>query len=159
MVEGQQQEGFNQLRLNGRRPDGNDRLLREDGGSFGNRPDVTGKAEVPEIVQKGFRKESFAPEVIQILLTEMQIQNVVDDPIQTGADGVAAVIRDIPEENVKVGDAILKPCFKVAVAHGQLIEIAEHGHVEFICHIHCAVSFSPVPQNAARYLYYSLLTL
>ena len=66
----------------------------------------------------------------------MQILNIGDDPLQTGADGIAAVIRDLPEKDIEIGDPILKPRFKIAVAHGQLIKVAEHRHIELICDIH-----------------------
>ena len=61
----------------------------------------------------------------------MEIFDVVDDLLQTGRDGKAAAVGALTEKDVKVADPVGKAGFKVAVAHGQLIKIAEHGQVEF----------------------------
>ena len=54
VVEDQQQERLHQLGLNGRCPDGDHRLLRENGSAFRDGPDVAGKTEIPQVAQKRF---------------------------------------------------------------------------------------------------------
>ena len=69
-------------------------------------------------------------------------------------DGKAASVRDRAEINVKIGDAIFEAGLEIAVAHGQLVEIAEHGHVQFFFrfhgtpHINLAAVRSPRPYDA-----------
>ena len=66
----------------------------------------------------------------------MQILDVVNDLLQTGSNGKAAAIGAAPEEQVKIGNAVPVAVRKIALAHGQLIEIAEHGKVQFIVDNH-----------------------
>ena len=78
------------------------------------------------------------PETFDMVpLRKMQRLDVVNHLLQTGADGEAALIRHIPEKHIEIGNAILITCLKITVAHGQLIEVAEHGHVQplFVIHI------------------------
>ena len=138
MVEDQQQEGLHQLRLNSRSPDSDDRLPGEDGSTLRDGPDVTREFEIAEIVQKPLGKQILAPEIFNVLLRKMQILNIGDDPLQTGADGIAAVVRNITEKDVEIGDPILQPRFQITISHGQFVKVAEHRHIEFICDIHRA---------------------
>ena len=59
----------------------------------------------------------------------MQVLKIVDQLIQSRADGKAALVRNVPKKHIKIRDAVLIARLKIAVAHGQLIKIAEHGHV------------------------------
>ena len=75
--------------------------------------------------------------MLEYYKVKMQILNIGDDPLQTGADGKAAVIGDLAEKDVEIGDLILHALIEIAVAHGELIKVAEHGHIQFvvvICH-------------------------
>ena len=136
VVEDQQQEGLHQLRLNSRSPDSDDRLPGEDGSTLRDGPDVTREFEIAEIVQEPLGKQILAPEIFNVLLRKMQILNIGDDPLQTGADGIAAVVRNITEKDVEIGDPILQPRFQITISHGQFVKVAEHRHIEFICDIH-----------------------
>ena len=82
-----------------------------------------------------------AAEILDVLVGEVQVLDVVDQLLQSGRDGEAAAVRYLAEEHVKVGDAILAAGFKVAVAHGQLVEIAEHGHVQLFLCFHSYTSY------------------
>ena len=143
VVDGQQQEGLDQLGLNGLGPDGDHRLPGKDGRTLGDGPNVAGEFEIPQIVQKLLGEQIFALEVGNILLTEMKVFDIVDQLIQTRADGKAALVGHVPEKDVKVGDAVLVTSLEIAVAHGQLIEIAEHGHVQLLFCIHHAPLIPP----------------
>ena len=92
--------------------------------------------EIPEIVQKLLGKQVLAPQVRNVLLIEMQVFDIVNDLAETGTDGEAPLVRHIPEEHVKICDLILSACLKISVAHGQLVKVAEHGHVQFLFRIH-----------------------
>ena len=138
VVHRQQREGLDQLGLNGRSPDRQDRLPGENRRALGNSPDIARKLEIPEVVQKFFREQILAPEIVDILLVKMQILDIIDQPIQARADGKAALVRYIPEKDVKISNAVLITSFEVTVAHGQLIKIAEHRHVQLLFGIHSA---------------------
>ena len=92
--------------------------------------------EIAQIVQKFLGKQFFTPQVSNVLLVEMEVFDIVDQLAETGADGEAALVRHIPEEHVKIGDLVLAARLKISVAHGQLIKIAEHRHVQFLFCIH-----------------------
>ena len=70
----------------------------------------------------------------------MEVLNIVDQLAQTRADGEAALVRHVPEKHIKIGDMVLITRLEVAIAHGQLIKIAEHGHIQFLFRIHCHTS-------------------
>ena len=55
---------------------------------------------------------------------------------------IPASVRHRAEINVEIGNAILEPCFQVTIAHSQLVEVAEHGHIELLIgfHSHLIVS-------------------
>ena len=64
----EQQEGLDQLRLDGRGADDHDGLAREDGRALGHGPDVAGEFEMPQIVQEGLGEHAAAAEVVDVLL-------------------------------------------------------------------------------------------
>ena len=136
MVDAQQQVSLNQLGLNGRGADGDNRLLGENGGSFGNSPDIAGKREIRQIFQKFLAEQVPAPQVGDILGIKMEILNILDDLLQTRGNGVAAAIGALAEEYIKIADAVLIALRKVAVAHGQFIEVTEHRQVQFFVYYH-----------------------
>ena len=136
MVDGQKCKGFNKLRLNGRGTHHDHGFLREHGCAFGHGVDITGKAEIAQIVEKFFTKQVLRAEIFDIFLIKVQIFNVVDQLFQTCGNGETATIRHGTEIKVKIRDAILVPGFEVTVAHGQLVKVTEHSHVQLLVCIH-----------------------
>ena len=135
MVQGEQQEGFDKLSLNGGCPDGEDRLPGEDGGAFGYRPNIAGKLEVLQVLQKALAEAALAPQVADVFLGKVQVLNVVDDLLQTGGDGEAAPIGNIAEENVEIADLIhISLGLEVAVAHGEFVKITQQCVVHVFLH-------------------------
>ena len=147
MVDGQQQEGLQQLGLDGGSPDGENGLVGEDGGSLGNGVNIAGELKVCQIVQELLVKHLPVPEVLDVLLVEVEVLDVVNDLLQTGGDGIAALVGHAAEIQVKVGDAVLVSGLEIAIAHGELIEVAQHGHVQGLSCIHvlilCFISAAP----------------
>ena len=66
----------------------------------------------------------------------MQIQNILYDLFQTSRNGKAATIGAAPEEQIKLGDPILVAGGKISLAHGQFVEVAKHGKIEFVIDHH-----------------------
>ena len=73
---------------------------------------------------------------MKIFLTEMQLLNIVDQLLQPRADGKASLVRHVPEKDVKISDPVLQSRLKIPIAHGQLIEVAEHGHIQLFFRFH-----------------------
>jgi len=136
VVDLQQQIRLHELRLDGGRAHRDERLAREHGRALRHGPDVAGEAEVFQIVQKCLAEQLPAAQIGNVLVGEVQVLDVVDDLLETGGDGVAAVVRHAAEEHIKIRDAVLHAVLKITVAHRQLIEIAEHGHVERFVGVH-----------------------
>src|SRR5699024_9740213 len=87
VVQGEQQEGLDKLGLDGRGSYGEDGLPREDGGALRHGPDVSGEAEVPQVVQKLLAEAALAPQEFDVLLGEAEILDIVDDLLQPRGDG------------------------------------------------------------------------
>ena len=136
VVERQQQERLDELRLNGRRADRHDRLAREDGRPLRHGPDIAGEAEVSEVVEEALVKHLPAAQILDILLIKTQLADIFDCLLQTGRDGKAAVVRHGAEEDVEIRDAVLHALHKVAVAHGKLVIIAQHREIGLFADIH-----------------------
>ena len=136
MVDGQQREGLDELGLDGRGAHHHQRLTGKHGGTLGNGVDIAGEAEVPQIVQKLLAEQIAAAEIGDVLFAEMQVFDVVDQLLQTGGDGEAALIGHLAEEHIEIGDAVLVSVAEVSVAHGQLVKVAQHGHVQLFGSIH-----------------------
>ena len=94
--------------------------------------------EILQIVQEALVKDAAAAEIGEVVLRKMQIADILDHLLQTCRNGKAAAVRNIAEEDVKIADLIRLPVHKVAVAHGQLVKIAEHGQIEFFIRFHTA---------------------
>ena len=153
MIDGQQREGLDQLRLDGRRAYHHHRLPGEHRGPLRDGEDIAGKAEVTQIVQKLLAEQVPPTEIGDILLAEMQVFDIVDQLLQTGCDGIAAFIGHLAEEHIEIGNAILVPVAEVSVAHGQLIKVAQHGHVQLFSSIHFLLNlkFSIIPARGVKY--------
>ncbi len=147
VVDGQQGEGLDQLGLDGRRPDRHHRLPGEDRRPLRHRPDVARETEVPQVAQEILGEQVLVPQEGDVLLVEVQVLNILDQLFQTRADREPAVVRHVAEKHIEIGDPILEPCPEIAVAHSQLIKIAEHRQIEFLFRFHnrfpCAAGTDP----------------
>ena len=74
-------------------------------------------------------KAALGAQVVNILLVEAQLLNVLHHLGQAGRDGKAALVGDGAVKHIKVADAVLQAGLKIAVGHGQLIEVAQHGQI------------------------------
>ena len=134
MVDGQQSKRLNELGLDGRCAHHHQRLLGEYRRTLWDGVDVAGEPEMPQVVQKLLAEQLPTPQIGDILLGKVQVFDVVDELLQPRGDGEATAVRHLPEEDVKVDDTVLVAGLKIPVAHGQFVEIAEHGHVQlFLC--------------------------
>ena len=98
------------------------------------RPNVTGELKMQQILQKRFGKDALSAQKIHILGRKAQILNIVDDLLQACGDSKAAAVRYVPEEDVEVADLLVHSGLEVAVAHGELVKVAEKGIVVGVSH-------------------------
>ena len=132
MVDCQKDHRLNQLRLNNRAADANDRFAGKNRRAFRNRPYVALKLEIPQVVDKFRREESPPVQICQVGLSKMQIREVFDDLFETRQDCETAVVGNIPEEHVVDGDLIAHPLLKISVSHRQFVKIDEQRQVAVI---------------------------
>ena len=135
MVQLHQHIGLNKLCLNSGGTYRQNRLAGEDRGSLRNSPNIACKFESTQILQKLLSEAVFGAQISNVFLGEVQITNIFDHLLQTGCNGKAAAVRDTAEENIKVGDAILQRSLKIAVGHGELVKVEQHGVVGPMCHV------------------------
>ena len=140
MVEGDQQQGLDQLALDGGAFHGDDGLLREDGRALFNGPHVAVEGEVAQIVQELFVEHVSAAQILNVRLGEGQVVNGLDELGQAGHDGIAAAVRHLAEEHIEDTDLVLIALFQVAGRHGQLIKVHHGRQVAFYVQ-HCCTSF------------------
>ena len=131
VVEGDEQQRFQQLALDGRAFDGDDRLLREDRHTFLNGPNVAVQLEILQIVEEFLVERLRGAQVVDILGGKFQVVHGVNELLQARHDGVAAAIRHTAEEHIKDGDLVNISLIQIARRHGQLIEIGHSGQIAF----------------------------
>ena len=136
VVDGQERERLNELRLDSGGTDDDERLLRKDGRPLRDGVDIAREAEILQIVQKLLAEEVPAAEIGDVLLGEVQVLDIVDQLLQARRDGEAAAVGHLAEKNIKIGDAVLVAGLEVTIAHRQLVEVAEHGHVQLFLSFH-----------------------
>ena len=66
----------------------------------------------------------------------MQLLHILNDLLQTGRNGKAAAVGALTEEYVKIGNPVLIALLEITLSHGQFVEVAEHGHIEFVIYFH-----------------------
>ena len=129
VVQRQQDVGLDELRFDGGSAYRQDRFSRKDRRPLRHGVNVAGKAEVAQIGEEGLVKAMLGAQKGNILFGEMQILDIGDHLLQPGGDGKTAPVRDLSEENVKIGDLVRFAQHVIAVGHRQLVKIAEHGVV------------------------------
>ena len=138
MVEHQENIGLHELCLDRGGAHRQQRLLRKDGRSLRHGVNVAGEAEGAQIVQKFLAELLPSAQIGNVLFAEMEVLNVGNDLLQARRDRKAAAVRHVAEKHVEIAHAILHAVVEVAVSHGQLVEIAEHRHVQMVVMQHNA---------------------
>jgi hypothetical protein len=124
VVDRQEHQGLQHLRLGRGGPDCDDGLVGEDGRALRDGPYVSREPESPEILQEVLAEDALGTEELDVGLVEAHVPDALDDLLQAGHDGEAAVVRYGPEEHVEVDYGIAHPRLQVPVGHGVLVEVA-----------------------------------
>ena len=98
VIDGQQREGLDELRLDGGRAHNDHRLLREHGRPLRHGVNIAGEAEGAQIFQKFLAENALAAQVRNVLLVKVQILDVFDELLEARRDGKAAAVRDRAED-------------------------------------------------------------
>ncbi len=114
VIDGAQQSCFNELRLNDRASDLDDRLIGKNRRSLGNGPDITGKLEGPQIFEKRFGEYLKISQVCQILVVKAQCKKIIDHLIQTGRDRKTAALWNRPKKQIEISNGIFHPMVKIS---------------------------------------------
>ena len=126
MIQHHQHVGLDKLRFNRLAAHDHQRFTGKHHGALGNCPDVAGKAKILQKSQKLFGKASLGTKEGNIVLVKVKRFDILHHLLQSRRNGKAAVIGIVAVKNVKIDDLVLHTVFKIAVAHGQLVKVAEH---------------------------------
>ena len=130
MIDGEEQHGFQELRLQDGSSDRDDGFAREDRGPLRHGPYVAGEMKMPEIFQKFRRENLFGGEEFDVLLGKMQILDIRNHLLQPGKDGEAALVGHVAEEHVEIGDTVADAVFEISVHHGHFVIIEKHCEIK-----------------------------
>ena len=77
-------------------------------------------------------------EVSDVVVRKVQIFNILNQLLNASHNCKATVVRDMSEKHVKIYNGVPIAIGKIAIGHGDFIEIREHreisGGLLFICH-------------------------
>ena len=68
-------------------------------------------------------------EVCDVLLVKAQVFDILHHLGQARRNGEAAPVRDGAVKHIEIAYAVGQTGLEIAVSHGQLIKIAEHGQI------------------------------
>ena len=80
-------------------------------------------------MQKCFGETAAAAQVFDIFIGKVQVFKIVDQLFNACHDGITAAIRHATEKHVKICAAIRDPFFKIAMCHGKLVKVGQHGQI------------------------------
>ena len=138
---------LHKLRFHNRGDDLKKGLPRKYDGAFRNRVDVAGEPEIAQVLQKILIEELQASQILNVAGLEGQVLDIVDDLVEAGRDGEAAAGGIFPVKDVE-DDGFIGLVLKVALHHGQLVEVCQQGQS------HGAHSFHALFQPEIRQLYF-----
>ena len=129
MVDREQHHGFDELRLDDRPTHRHNGFVRKYRCAFRHRPDVAGKPEGPQILEKRLVEQLFAAQISDVSVGEAQVLQILHQLLHPRHDGQPSVVRDAAEKHVEICDFVHVAGLKEPVSHGQLVKIGQHGQV------------------------------
>ena len=135
--------GLDDLRLHDIGNHGQNRFTGIDHAPLREGDHIPVKTEAAQVVEKRGVKLAKRGQVEHILLVKMEIDQVVHDLLQPRKEGKASPVRVTAVEHIKghLGTAAVL-VKKIAISHGQLVEIHHHGGVIGLGHLHLACLLS-----------------
>ena len=117
-------ERLDQLSLPDRRHDLDQRLVGEDDGPFGHRPDLAAEPEVAQPLQERLGEPAQRAQVVPILLGDAEGLQGGEHVVEPGGDEVIADRRQLAEEQLEDRRPV-HPLGLVGPGHGQLVQVGE----------------------------------
>ena len=117
VIKREKDKGLNELCLHGGSANDHHGLARKYGRSFGNRIDITRKAEIAKIFQKFFVEKILVTQIFDIFFGKFQILDVVNDGFQACRNRITAAVGNIAEKNVEISNFVLFAGNEIAVRH------------------------------------------
>ena len=71
---------------------------------------------------------------MNILVIKVERLDIFHHLCQSGCDGEAGLVRNRAVEYVEIAHPVLQARLKIAVAHSQLVKIAQHGQIGLCFH-------------------------
>ena len=121
-----------ELRVNHRRHDRQDRLVRIDDRPLRHGVNVPAKPEIPQELQKIFRKKILRTEERNILIRKRKVLHELDHMLKSCKHRIAALIRHRSEEEIERDAAVAPSLLKISVRHRHLIKIHHHGQITLV---------------------------
>ena len=116
--------------------------VNKDNNTFGGRDPVEGDYlsvySSDLFVEEIIGKDPQAAEIINVIRGEMQVADIINDLLQSAADGIAAVAGICTVECVE-DDDLVGGIFEITLHHGQLIEVGHDREVTIFNSIHGCV--------------------
>ena len=135
VVEAEKHKGLDKLGLDGWCTHSQDGLTWEDGSPLRNSPNITSEGKAAQIFQKALGKTALRPQVGDVLLIKVQIFDILHYLGQACRDGKAALVRDGAVKHIEIAHPVGQTGLEIAVPHGQLVKIAEHGQICLCFHL------------------------
>ena len=113
--------------------------------------------KIPQVFQEFLAEDMFGVEVLDVLLGEGQVLQVLHQLLHAGHNGEAAVVGHLAEKHVEIANGVLEPVGKIAVGHGELVKIGEHGQVWLLKALvhHTASPVLPAKRERFLLFYYN----
>ena len=132
MVDRQQKHRFEQLRLYRGTFYRHERFVREDRRSLGHGVNVAIKFEIREILQKFLAELVLGAQIFDVILAEMELFQKFYHLRKPRRDGKSAVVGNFSEKHIEICNIVLHSALIIAVRHGELIKVAQHGVVRVV---------------------------
>ncbi len=129
MVDDVQDGGLHQLGLHDGGDDLDHRLPGEHDGALWNGIDIAGEPEGLQVLEKVRPEHAQGGQIVDVLLVEMQFLDVLDDLLQAGGDGVAAVAGVPTVEGVEDHGLVQVLVHEISLHHGELVQVCHQGEV------------------------------
>jgi hypothetical protein len=127
VVEGGEHERLDDLRLDDRRRDAQERLVREEHRPLRDGPDVASEAEAAQVVAERrrhrVREGRERAQVRDLRLGEAEPLQVLEDPLEAHRHEEAPVAGQAPDEHLAGRDARGHAAVEVARGHRELVEV------------------------------------